>query len=386
MKILFIFHVSIIDGGASKSGLNLIKGLVASGIQVAVVIPKVGELYNELVKLGIPVRTIQFYWAFPRFYSNLKSTLRFFPDFINQRIINRKAIELIAEFAIQQNVNLIHSNSSVIDVGFKAAKKIGIPHITHNREFGFKDCTAVMWHIKKQLCHPLSYSINITKCIQDYRNLKDTSKHIIVYNGMYPASAAQFNPEKKSYFLYVGAISRQKGIEDMLTAYGKTFSKYRKPPILKIAGDYTRTNPDFYNHLKSICKEFNVTEHVEWLGKREDVSSLMRDALAIVIPSHNEAFGRVMAEAMFNGCLVIGRDKAGLKEQFDNGYNCTREEIGIRFNDVEDLSNRLTQVLGNGIDPYLRMTKLAQECAVKLYSNESYIQNISNFYKLICKE
>lgn len=41
--------------------------------------------------------------------------------------------------------------------------------------------------------------------------------------------------------------------------------------------------------------------------------------MALIVPSPFEAFGLITAEAMFNKCLVIGRDTAGTKEQFDNG-------------------------------------------------------------------
>ena len=34
---------------------------------------------------------------------------------------------------------------------------------------------------------------------------------------------------------------------------------------------------------------------------------------------------------MYNHCLVIGRNTAGTKEQFDNGLDQTGEEIGLRF-------------------------------------------------------
>ena len=45
----------------------------------------------------------------------------------------------------------------------------------------------------------------------------------------------------------------------------------------------------------------------------------MSKALALFVPSSFEGFGFITVEAMFCGCLVIGRNTGGTKEQFDNG-------------------------------------------------------------------
>lgn len=39
----------------------------------------------------------------------------------------------------------------------------------------------------------------------------------------------------------------------------------------------------------------------------------MNRATALIVPSPFEAFGLITAEAMFNKCLVIGKDTAGTK-------------------------------------------------------------------------
>ena len=65
----------------------------------------------------------------------------------------------------------------------------------------------------------------------------------------------------------------------------------------------------------------------------------MRQAKAIIIPSHNEGFGRCMPEAMFNGCLCIGHDTGGTKEQMDNGTEATGEDIALRYQTEDQLTD-----------------------------------------------
>jgi len=47
---------------------------------------------------------------------------------------------------------------------------------------------------------------------------------------------------------------------------------------------------------------------------RDDVYAIMSRATALIVPSHFEGFGRITAEAMFNGCLVAGYNSAGTRE------------------------------------------------------------------------
>lgn len=57
----------------------------------------------------------------------------------------------------------------------------------------------------------------------------------------------------------------------------------------------------------------------------------MSKAQALIVASRFEGFGFITTEAMWNDCLVIGKNIAGTKEQFDNGVAETGHEIGLRF-------------------------------------------------------
>ena len=383
MTILFIFHTAILDGGASKSGLNLVMGLKGKGVEVHTIVPSEGPLKDELTQKGFSVDVVPFKWAYPRYFGNIKSIVKFVPRLIGGYFINNHAVKNIEAVAKKYFVDIIHSNSSVIDVGFKAATNLKIPHITHNREFGYKDCTAVMWHIDNQLSKPDSFSISITKCIKSFRHLDNCYHHRVIYNGMYPASSAIFKEKKEPYFLYVGALNRQKGLLDLIEGYG-IFSKANKnAPPLKIAGDTRRFDPALKNETNAICQKYGIFDKIEWLGKRKDITDLMSKALCLIVPSFNEAFGRVMAEAMFNGCLVIGRNNAGLKEQFDNGIAHIGEEIGFRFLSVDELAKQMEKVISKPIQLFYPIILNAQKCAIDLYSNETYVEKTIHFYNEI---
>ena len=83
---------------------------------------------------------------------------------------------------------------------------------------------------------------------------------------------------------------------------------------------------------------------------------------------------------MLNHCLVIGRNTAGTKEQFDNGLRITNEEIGIRFNDTHNLQSVLEDIDSISDNQYQHITNLAYRVASQSYSAESNAESIYKFY------
>jgi glycosyltransferase involved in cell wall biosynthesis len=96
----------------------------------------------------------------------------------------------------------------------------------------------------------------------------------------------------------------------------------------------------------------------------------MQHYSTIIVPSHTEAFGLVMAEAMTNKCLVIARNIDGLKEQFDNGLNEHGDEIGLRFDTSHQLFMRMKESIVMTTEQRQAMIKRAYETVSKLYAEE----------------
>ncbi|MBA2246396.1 MAG: glycosyltransferase, partial [Gemmatimonadetes bacterium] len=58
---------------------------------------------------------------------------------------------------------------------------------------------------------------------------------------------------------------------------------------------------------------------VRWLGFREDVPAIMRALDLLVVPSHYEGFGLVVAEAMAAGTAVIATRTSNFPELITDG-------------------------------------------------------------------
>ena len=86
---------------------------------------------------------------------------------------------------------------------------------------------------------------------------------------------------------------------------------------------------------------------------------------------------------MFSGCLVIGNDIAGTKEQFDNGLELTGKEIALRYTTQEQLVQHLINVTNELTEHYEQMILRGQQVAIQLYSSEQHTQSVFKFYKEI---
>lgn len=111
----------------------------------------------------------------------------------------------------------------------------------------------------------------------------------------------------------------------------------------------------------------------------------MSKALALFVPSFFEGFGFITVEAMFCGCLVVGRNTGGTKEQFDHGLTLEGDEIAIRFDSDEDLVSIMKNISMNGIEYYFSMIKRSQKVVMQCYTIDISANIVYGLYENILK-
>jgi len=116
--------------------------------------------------------------------------------------------------------------------------------------------------------------------------------------------AVQMPPAAEPTFLFVGRVTRSKGIVELI----KLFSK-RPSYKLKIVGEGDLKEP--------LCKSVGVGKNIEFLGRqsRERLPTLYRQATAVILPSlAPESFGLTTIEGFAQGTPAIVRDAGGAGE------------------------------------------------------------------------
>ena len=364
--------------GSAISLLNTILGLKERGVEITVAVPNKGFLTDILERNGINYVICPIpYWTWPPL-SNLKDVLKFIPKLIRTFYNQGLSIRLLKKKIKSSHINLIHTNVSVINIGYILSKKLSIPHVWHIREYGDLDFNHHSLYGKKGLRKHLAEmpTICITKSLKEYFNLGEKSK--VIYNGIEdPVTSPSNNildAKNDKSLIYVGRLTKKKGVNELVNAFIE-FSNTNKDLTLDLIGSYDK---DYGEELMSKINSNGLSERIKLIGAVDDPYSYMRKAKAIIVPSVCEGFGRITAEAMINYCLVIGKNTGGTKEQLDNGLEIFSHEIGIRYSSQSDLVTALIEVSKLDEPAYKKIVTDACTTAKELYS---VAQNVEATYK-----
>lgn len=134
---------------------------------------------------------------------------------------------------------------------------------------------------------------------------------------------------------YVGRVSVEKGIHFAIDAIAICDSRVH----LLVAGD-----GDQLDELKERVQQLGIADRVHFLGYVSDPLSVFSASDVALVPSlWNEAFGRVVVEAMACGTVVIATAVGGMKELFTDG----QEGFFVPKADAPAISNAINRLAGD---------------------------------------
>lgn len=373
-KVLYIVHSSQM-GGATISFLNMVCSMKKVGYVPFVVYPDYNDVFikmlddngieHEGVKLTpliLHLNSLKSKLLYPYHYARLFLRLKITTRFMEQLVQSVKP-------------DIIHTNTGIIHEGYFAARKFGIPHVWHLREYQDLDFG---WHIfpsKKAFIHRLSnsYVIAISRGIFNHFKLSAV-KDKVIYNGILSENDIAYISVKKKYFLCASRIVASKGHEDVVKAFA-VFCKQHPDYRLIILGD---GHKQFISKLRKQAYRSGCLAQIDFKGHRtvQETVKFMREAKALIVASKFEGFGRMTAEAAFAGCVVIGRATGGTKEIIDMTG-------GMLFHDITGLIQAMNEVASMDENSYSHLVLQGQRLAVENYSIERNIHNIAQYYSFI---
>lgn len=384
MNILLIAHERNL-GGASKSLVTLACELQEKGHNVVVILPiRFGQVYPKLKQSGIPVKKIFFGWWMCPIEWNFVFKLAF--RFLHS--MEWIAVKRIAFFAKKNNMQVIHSNSSVIDVGALAARKAGIPHVWHFREFGDLDYNLEFMLGRERSCEIINRisdsMIFISKSLYQYygKNLEKEKCHVI-YNGissdyLFPKyEDGETKEDNEITFLISGNLHRNKkqnlAIEAVEILQQRGYCNFN----LWIAGAASGMQDSrlFEKELKEQAKKLKP-DVIKFTGFVSDISGLRKNTDVEIVCSGREAFGRVTIEAMMCSNPVIASDTGANPELIIEGEN------GFLFKEgnAASLADQMEKLIREK-DLIKTMGKKAYHYAKEGFTSEKNTENIEKIYK-----
>lgn len=375
-RVLYILSSSNELGGASKSFITMLDGIRQQGISPYAVLPSDGGLCTLLAERKIPFVIISYRLSvYPPFIKgNARSILLFLPLLLFRISVNLRAVVKLIGLCRRISPDLIHTNVGPLQIGYYVAKFLRIPHVWHIREY-----TGVLWQplfslrgFRRRIAAPGNHCIAITQGLFQHFKLREENGRVI-YNGILPRQTIRFTGRKEKYFLYAGRLDANKGIADLLAGFAEFVKRGPVEYKLLIAGD--TANLRYKTSLVKMVEAYGLSERVCFLGNRPDVTDLMYKATALIVSSRSEGFGRCTAEALFNGCLVIGYNSTGTQEILEE------RKLGLLYLTPDELTSAMEEVIEKGIKHFFPMIRKGQECARTLYSNERNAEAVTRYYK-----
>lgn len=384
LNILYIAHEGRM-GGATKALIEMVIEMKKKGHNVTVLIPfKNCALNKKLEELGVDTIS-QFYiwWEYPQNEGKIIEIL--------YRIaykFNGLSMALLVGKLKKINLDIIHTNTSVLDIGMKLSEKMRVQHVWHFREFGYEDHK--LKYIKgaknsyAEIKDSNSHLIYISKDIECYYSQRiGKNKGNIIYDGVgreYVWKKKFTEPRQDNIvrFLISGALQPGKGQSYAIKAAGYLKKKGYTNFKVYIAG---RDIADYQKELQKICEEEAVSELIEFKGFVSNIEKLRRECDIELVCSQREAFGRVTVEAMLCSNPVIGSNAGANSELIDDGI----DGFLYKYDDVQELA-KCMRIFMENLDKIAIMGKNAYLKASKTYTSQKNADEIEKLYETIIDE
>lgn len=384
MKVLYI-SAELNWCGATMSFMNLLRGMRKIGVECKVVAPDLGNTSQEIINFfldeSIDYVPLLYFWDITSINrktplkERIKDTIKslFGRSGKNTRNRAKKALKDLIKL---YKPDFVHTNVGVIHIGYEVCQELGVKHVWHLREYQDLDFNLDIYPTKDLFIERLKRTdavITITKDIKSYFKLSLCDHAYTIYNGVADAKDIFLSDVKENSFVTACRLDPAKGISDIMTAFN-LFYKNHKDYKLKILGT---GDVAYVEELKSQASLLECGNAIEFVGFTHEVPLYMRKAKALLVGSFHEGFGRMTAEAAFNGCLVIGRNTSGTKEIMD-------AIGGFPFETIDEMVQQMHFVSQLSPKSYLEDAKTIQLKAVELYSNEAYCKNVYEVYRRCC--
>lgn len=242
----------------------------------------------------------------------------------------------LAAFLARQRIDILHTHlfePSVI--GLAAGVLASTPLRVMTRHYSdYHTRIQKHWHIRlDQLCTRLSHAV-IAVSRHTAEHMIDTegapqAKVNAVLNGIDFNRLRLSSPDPRSQVrrelgvdddchlvLVAARLHPEKGYPQLFDAIARLRQQSRSRLLVLVAG----TGP-LQNEYRARIEALGCGDMVRFLGFRSDLPDLMAAADLFVLPSVAEAFGLVLAEALYLGTPVVATRVGGIPEIIDDGVD-----------------------------------------------------------------
>lgn len=359
LRVMFTPSDNTAGSGAFRSMVELARQLRdRHGVDPFIVLPCVGDGTQLLTEVGLPFVVIpSSNWTIP-LGTEMRQT-NHLKQMVWSLCRNSRAIAAIRRLIRRYQVDLVHVNTTWTYVGAIAAQAEGVPCIWHLREYLEEDQARTIWSrsFGNRLIASCDKAIAISNSIAvKYCDQISESRLVTIYNGVnrekYHRPEHVIMQSAPYTFVFLGNFKRHKGHVEFAMACAKVFREgFRSFRIWFVgAGD-----PDVRAECETIFAEAGMEVLVTYHGFQKTPEVFLENADVAFTCSRFEAWGRVTAEAMMAGCLVVGSDTGATPELIADG------ESGFLFHYEPGQCDSLASKVKEAVEDVERSRRIAME-------------------------
>ncbi|MCK9182908.1 MAG: glycosyltransferase family 4 protein [Fibrobacteraceae bacterium] len=344
MRVLFLAHDDI-SSGSGRSLFEMIIGLRKFyNIEPVVITKKKNALYEACLSHDIECYRLRFGMCATFSQSIWMLLLTFLADHFN----NRRSYWKIKKMINLSEIDLIHSNSSVISFGAFLAKRTGIPHVWHIREFGDADFHIhySIWNIAQYISANANRVIAVSDAVKEHwiqRGLAE-EKTVRIYDGLpdsfIPTDGTGAEEKEELKVIFCGRIEPAKGQWLAVDAFFLLPLQIRNEIRLDFYGSGKKKD------LEALQKRIacgHLEKQARICGFKEDIRKILLSYDVGLNCSRAEGYGRTTIEYMLSGLCVIASNSGASLELIEDG------QTGMLFKKwtPESLSEKLVAIYTN---------------------------------------
>ncbi len=404
MKILFFNKISAVYGGAERLLLDTSKELLARGHEVSLVVAeddrraKTPEFWpSNINRYYVPELLVPFTdrYTYDRCRKSeaYTGTIRYVQDIIDIEepdlihVHNFPSTEIFKELTVSMPlIRTIHSYENQCETHLKLLPDGSIcqhPLGKACRELcGFEKsfkATRVRSenaYMKKRFDRFIAISTYIEEVLLG--NGFPQEKITVVPNfTRFPAESLEGDEE--NLVLYVGRLTPEKGLSELLEAVGRTRTK---PKLLVVGKDGILGQSDFQDQIQRQIEQLDIdVEFADWRVGIELRRAYARAKVVAFASVWPEPFGLVGIEAMTQGKPVVAYDCGGVRDWLQDGQT----GFAVPHRDFDAYARRIDDLIENDA---LRqeMGRRAQQVAGEKFTSGVYGKKLLTVYKEVLNE
>jgi glycosyltransferase involved in cell wall biosynthesis len=303
-RIIAISNHGIMLGGGEHSFLDLLSHLPHVWNPL-VLVPHEGELKARLRAKGIETQIIPLPAIRPWFIHNVLACLRSY--FVTCK---------------KYCPALIYANGSRAALyGGLAGKLLGLPVVWHCR-IADKDPCLDFLLIRMSDCIIANSHATARRFGSRWKN-----KITVVHNGVdiewftdLSVKKPDLISENWKVIISVARVSPGKRHDIVFKAFEEVAMQEPDAHLFFI-GEKDVEETEWWDYLQLSTQKSRYSDHIHWIGKVSDVRPWYKAAHLLVLGSENEAFGRVLVEAMACGVPIVAMRSGGIPEIVRHGQD-----------------------------------------------------------------